>query len=59
MHDLTFFDCLFMIALVGLDMVVLDFIHIRNAKKCNYDCSKCKNWDCMTSYCDKKRRGVS
>ena len=26
-----------------------------SARKCNYNCQKCKNWRCMKSYCDKKR----
>ena len=25
------------------------------AKKCEYDCYKCKNWKCYKHYCDKKR----
>lgn len=45
----------FITFLVGSDMLVLTLIHQRNAKKCKYDCSKCKNWDCMQSYCEKKR----
>lgn len=24
-------------------------------KKCNYDCSICKNWHCMYKYCERKR----
>ena len=25
------------------------------AKKCNYNCERCKNWQCMSNYCDRKR----
>lgn len=50
------FLTVFLIALlVGSDMFVLTLIHKRNAKKCKYDCNNCRNWDCMKSYCDKKR----
>ena len=26
------------------------------AKKCNYDCSKCKVFDCPSHYCNRKRK---
>lgn len=52
---MSFIDGFIIVALVGLDMVLLDFMHVHNAKKCKYDCSKCKNWDCMKPYCDLKR----
>lgn len=45
-----------MFALFLADMSVT-FMKKRNAKKCNYDCSKCKNWDCWSSYCKEKREG--
>lgn len=25
------------------------------AKKCGYDCSKCKDWHCNAHYCNEKR----
>lgn len=49
-----------MIGLVcGSDMLVLTAIHKHNAKKCKYDCEKCKNWDCMKLECDRKRKELS
>jgi hypothetical protein len=37
-------------------MLVLFFTHKRYARKCNYDCSKCRSWDCMSNYCSKHRK---
>lgn len=34
----------------------LDLLKHRNAKKCNYDCSLCKNWDCFAHDCAEKRK---
>lgn len=31
------------------------FLEQREAKKCNYDCSKCGNWKCYSNYCKRKR----
>lgn len=52
---MSFLYILLILFLVSSDMLVLSLIHKRNAKKCSYDCSTCKNWDCFKPYCDKKR----
>lgn len=49
---------IFLVGIIGLflaDMMVT-FIKKREIKRCNYDCSKCKNWDCWSSYCAEKRK---
>lgn len=49
-----------------LALLVIGFIEFINSlifiriykyysKKCNYDCSKCKCWDCPAHYCNSKR----
>lgn len=40
----------------GSDMLLLSLINYRNAKKCNYNCDKCRNWNCMSRYCEGKRK---
>lgn len=41
----------------GCFYITLDYIKILFAKKCNYDCSKCKvNYDCMGGYCYFKKK---
>lgn len=42
-----------------LFFIINYFINIHYAKKCNYDCSKCKvNYDCMGGYCYFKRNKI-
>lgn len=38
-----------------LDFFIQDFFIYRYSRKANYDCSKCKLWDCPNHYCNKKR----
>ena len=47
-------------AYIGLLITDLLMVKLkeRNAKKCNYNCKNCKNWDCFKIYCDKKRNEV-
>lgn len=47
----------FLITYIAIGICELSLISLkrRNAKKCNYDCEKCKNWDCMAYEFNKKR----
>jgi len=48
---MDFYNFLYFV-LGGVFYIILDYIKIIFAKKCNYDCSKCKvNYDCMGGYC--------
>lgn len=40
----SFFECVFP-----------SFLNMFLAKKSKYDCSKCRNWDCMIHHCTRKR----
>lgn len=50
---------LLLILYLGIVMIINDLIMLhfkrKDAKKCNYDCSKCKVYDCMSKECNKKR----
>ena len=50
---MEFVNVLLVGLLVGSDMLVLTLIHKHNAKKCKYNCDKCKNWDCPVHDCRK------
>jgi len=47
------------ILLIGLiefiNSLIYIFMYKGYSKKCNYDCSKCKIWDCPAHYCNEKR----
>lgn len=36
-------------------MILWDLGTLYNAKKCKYNCDKCKNWNCYHHYCERKR----
>ena len=38
------------------DMILWYITEHYFAKKCNYDCSKCKNWHCQYHECERKRQ---
>lgn len=50
---------LYLMIIFGFYSVINDIIHSatqrRYGKKCNYDCSKCKSWDCPNHECLKHR----
>lgn len=35
-----------------INSLIYIFIYKIYSKKCNYDCSKCKTWDCPAHYCN-------
>lgn len=37
------------------DIFITDRFSKSEAKKCNYDCSKCGNWRCYYHYCKEHR----
>lgn len=44
------------ILIFGTVDICIDFLMQRYCiKKCNFDCSKCRNWRCYKHWCDKKR----
>lgn len=42
-----------------IDISINLFMEYYCAKKCKYDCSKCKNWRCYKNYCDRKRETLN
>ncbi len=38
------------------DIFIINRLSEKEAKKANYDCSKCKNFRCFYHYCSQKRR---
>lgn len=38
-----------------VDVLQFYFTERYFAKKCNYDCSKCKNWHCQYHSCERKK----
>jgi len=50
------FGLILVLCLIGLwsDLIMIQ-LKKRNTKKCNYNCENCKNWDCFSKYCNKKR----
>lgn len=40
-----------------IDIVQIELIQRKYAKKCGFDCSTCKNWKCFSHYCAGKRKG--
>lgn len=55
MDDRIFYFLIFFGFMSFFDMLVDNFCQNREAKKCNYDCDKCKNWRCYSNYCKRKR----
>lgn len=51
MHD--FLIILIFIIILLIVCFFEEKIKKKNAKKCLYDCSKCKNWDCYSKRCGK------
>lgn len=43
---------------VLFDIVLMYITEHYYAKKCNYDCSKCKNWHCQYHECESKRNKI-
>lgn len=39
-----------------LDILLMYFCERYFARKCNYDCTKCKNWHCQYLECERKRK---
>lgn len=39
-----------------IEVVQIELIQRKYAKKCGYDCSACKNWKCFSHYCAEKRK---
>lgn len=52
MKFLDFIICMSMLCICELGMILLKN---RNAKKANYQCEFCKNWDCPSHYCRKNK----
>ena len=54
---MNFFSFLFLLILCE---VPVELLRIYYRKKCNYDCSKCKCWDCPYLHCQylKNKKGV-
>lgn len=50
----------FTLLIIGFIGFIDSLIYIRMyeyySKKCNYDCNKCKIWDCPAHHCNQKRR---
>lgn len=40
------------------DIVLMYIAEHYYAKKCHYDCSKCKNWHCQYHECESKRNKI-
>lgn len=38
------------------DIIMIEFMQKRDAKKSGYNCETCKNWKCWVKYCEKKRK---
>ena len=55
MNDKLFNIFIFLGFMTSLDLVIDTLFQAYDAKKCNYDCSKCKNWRCYSNYCKRKR----
>ena len=45
----------FILVMGSIDILTNLCMQFYCAKKCKYDCSKCKNWRCYKNYCDRKR----
>lgn len=55
MDNRIFYIFIFLGFMSSLDILLDNLFQNIEAKKCNYDCSKCKNWRCYSNYCKRKR----
>lgn len=54
--SITLFHVFLFSVFCCLTEIIMWFVHKKNCKKANYDCFKCKNWDCLSHYCNKYRK---
>lgn len=56
MVEFSVYEIILLFIIAGFfDCVFPTLFNMFLAKKCKYDCSKCRNWDCMIDYCNRKR----